>query len=202
MSKNQKQLIVLAVLLVIAVVAYMYSRNDVPGFQGVSQADTSHFTPLDVQPPDLRLDLLAKIHKEEYNGTNRDIFSSSSPPPVAGNGPNKGLGPNTGHILARRRGDPFPMVPPPPPPAPPVQVPGQFFGFASRHSGKKVAFFLRDEDVTVVTEGDAFYSNYRLIHIGNDSAEVEEISSGRHTTVPLEQAPDLAANQANPGNPQ
>src|SRR5215469_5994846 len=83
MSKNSKQLIVLVALLIIAGVAYMYSRNDVPGFQGVSQADTSHFTPLDVQAPDLRLDLLAKIHSEEYTGSNRDIFSSTSPPPVA-----------------------------------------------------------------------------------------------------------------------
>lgn len=194
MSKNQKQLILLVVLLVIAGVAYMYSRNDVPGFQGVSQADTSHFTPLDVQSPDLRLDQLRAIQHEEYSGSNRDIFSSSSPPPSP-NGPNKGLGLNTSHPVSRIPGDPYPQLPPPPAPPPPVQVPGQFFGFASRHSGRKVAFFLRDDEVTVVAEGDAFFSNYRLIHIGNDSAEVEEISSGRHTTVPLEQNPDLAANQ-------
>lgn len=194
MSKNQKQLIILVVLLVTAGVVYMFSRNDVPGFQGVSQADTSHFTPLDVQAPDLRLDLLAKIHNEEYTGSNRDIFSSSSPPPAAANG-SKGLDPNKMAILRRPPGDPYPIKPPPPVPDPPPPAPAQFFGFASRHSGRKVGFFLNGEDVIVVAEGDPFLSNWRLIHIGNDSAELEQISSGRHISVPLEENPDLAANQ-------
>lgn len=197
MSKSNKQLIVLVVLLVIAGVAYLFSRNDVPGFQGVSQADTSHFTPLDVQAPDLRLDLLAKIHNEEYTGSNRDIFSSTSPPPVSPNGP-KSDDPNRRSMVTKRAGDPYPLPAPPPAPLPPVRVPAEFFGTATRHSGRKVAFFLDGEDVIVVAEGDPFLGNYRLIHIGNDSADVEEMSSGRHTTVPLEQAPDLSANQGNP----
>lgn len=198
MSKNHKQMIVLIGLLVLAGIVYVWNRNDVPGFQGVSEADTSHFTPLDVQAPDLRLDLLAKIHNEEYTGSNRDIFSSSSPAPAAINGPNKSSDPNRGTMIRRPPGDPYPMPPPPAPPLPPVQVPGQFFGYATRHSGKKVAFFLNGEDVTVVAEGDVYLNNYRLIHIGNDSADMQEISTGRHATVPLEQAPDLAANQGNP----
>lgn len=201
MSKSNKQLIVLVVLLLIAGIAYLYSRNEVPGFQGVSQADTSHFTPLDVQAPDLRLDLLAKIHNEEYTGSNRDIFSSSSPPPVSPSG-SKPSDPNRKTAVNRYRGDWLPQPAPPAPPLPPVQVPAQFFGTATRHSGRKVAFFLDGEDVIVVAEGDPFLGNYRLIHIGNDSADVEEMSSGRHATVPLEQNPDLSANQSPQGNPQ
>jgi hypothetical protein len=197
MSKNNKQLIVLVVLLVTAGLVYLWSRNGVPSFEGVSQADTSHFTPLDVQAPDLRLDLLAKIHNEEYTGSNRDIFSSSSPPPAA-NDPGKPSDPNKIHPNRRPPGDPFPMQQPPVV-LPPVQFPGQFFGFETRHSGAKVAFFLQGEDVVVVAQGDAFMGNWRLIHIGNESAELEEMSTGRRTTVPLEQNPDLAAN---PGNPQ
>ena len=196
MSKNQKQLILLVALLAIAAVTYLWSRSDVPGFQAVSQADTSHFTPLDVQAPDLRIDLLRKIHDEQYTGSNRDIFNSTSPPPAAASDRGKGLGLNRGPAVAKRMGDPYPIPPPPPPPLPPVHVPAQFFGFETRHSGRKVAFFLNGEDVIVVAEGDPFLGNYRLIHIGNDSADVEEMSSGRHATVPLEQAPDMS-NQVN-----
>jgi len=198
MSKNRKQLIVLVVLLAIAAFSYLWNRNGVPGFQGVSQADT-RFTPLDVQPPDLRVDLLRKIQKEEYNGSNRDIFSITSPPPSAA-APGKASDPNRVRPLAIYRGDFLPQKPPPPPPLPPLQVSAQFFGTATRHTGKKVAFFLNGEDVIVVAEGDPFLGNYRLIHIGNESAEVEEISTGRHATVPLEQAPDLANNQPNQPN--
>lgn len=193
MTKSKKQVIVLIALLATAAIAYLWSRSDVPGFQSVSEADTSHFTPLDVQAPDLRLDLLKKIQEEEYSGSNRDIFSSTSPPPAAENAGHKGLGLNGGMALARRAGDPYPMQPPPPPPQPPVQVPAQFFGFESRHSGRKVAFFLNGEDVIIVAEGDPFLGNYRLIHIGNESADVEEMSSGRHATVPLEKAPDMSS---------
>jgi hypothetical protein len=77
-----------------------------------------------------------------------------------------------------------------------VQVPAQFFGYAARPGGaKRVGFFLSGEDVIIVAEGDAFLGNYRLIHIGNDSADVEEMSSGRHATVILERPPEEAANQ-------
>jgi hypothetical protein len=53
-----------------------------------------------------------------------------------------------------------------------------------------VAFFTSGDDVLVVAEGDKFLNNYRLLHVGNESAEVEEISSGRHQTMPLVEPPD------------
>jgi hypothetical protein len=42
----------------------------------------------------------------------------------------------------------------------------------------------------VFAEGDKFLNTFRLIHIGNESADVEEISSGRHATVQLVEPPD------------
>jgi hypothetical protein len=52
-------------------------------------------------------------------------------------------------------------------------------------SGKRVAFFLDGDDVLVVTEGAVFLNRFRLDKIGNDSADVEEISSQRHVTVQM-----------------
>jgi hypothetical protein len=52
-------------------------------------------------------------------------------------------------------------------------------------SGKRVAFFLQGDDVLVVEEGSVFMDRYRLDKINNDSADVEETSSGRHATVQM-----------------
>jgi len=191
---RRTQIAVLISLLVLLVVVYWWNRNDVPGFQGVSQADTSKFTPLDVQAPDLRLDLLAKIHDTVYTGSNRDIFNGTAPPSAKSQ-----PGETPKRFVARKLpGDPYPQTPPPvvAAPLPPVAVPAQFFGYATRPGGtRRVAFFLDGEDVIVVAEGDTFLGNYRLVHIGNDSADVEEMSSGRHATVQLEKLPDEAVNQ-------
>src|SRR5271166_1040743 len=126
---RRTQIAVLISLLVLLVVVYVWNRNDVPGFQGVSQADTSKFTPLDVQAPDLRLDLLAKIHDTVYTGSNRDIFNGSAPPPSTKSQP--GTAPKP--LPRRPPGDIYPSTPPPivPVQLPPVVVPAQFFGYAA-----------------------------------------------------------------------
>jgi hypothetical protein len=50
--------------------------------------------------------------------------------------------------------------------------------------------------VLIVAEGDTFLGQYRLVHIDNESADVEQVSTGRHTRVPLvEPPPDQASNQ-------
>jgi hypothetical protein len=66
-----------------------------------------------------------------------------------------------------------------------------------KSSPRRLAFFLNGDDVIVVQEGSVFLSRFRLDKIGNDSADVEEISSGRHATVPMVQPP-----AGDPGAPQ
>jgi hypothetical protein len=79
----------------------------------------------------------------------------------------------------------------PPPPSPPPQVHAEFFGYASQtRTGRRVGFFTSGDDVLVVAEGASFLSGFRLVRIGNDSADVEEISSGRHVMMPMVQPPD------------
>jgi hypothetical protein len=178
---RRAQLYVLITLLAIAVAVFMRSRTDEGGVTGVL-ASNAQFAPLDVQEPNLRLDLLEKIHNTEYKGSHRDIFNAAPLPPptpvgISDSGPHKDVS--------------GPRQPPPPPP---LQVPAQFFGYASRSNGKRVAFFLNGEDVILVAEGDTFMGNFRLVRIGNDSADVEEISSGRHAEVPLERLPDEGQN--------
>jgi hypothetical protein len=172
---KRNQIYVLIGLLLIAAYAFYSQRSETPGVGGVLASDTS-FRPLNVDEPHLRLDLLDKIKKLDYSGSHRNIFIFGPPPPP----------PKTAQQIAeenyRKQG---PNKPPPPPP---VTVPGQLFGSAyMSKSGKRVAFFLQGDDVLVVEEGSVFMDRYRLDKINNDSADVEETSSGRHATVQMTQ---------------
>jgi hypothetical protein len=184
MSKRN-QLYVLIGLLLIAAYVFYAERSEGPGMAGVLASDSS-FHPLNVEEPHLRLDLLDKIKKLDYSGSHRNIFIFGPPPPP----------PKTPDQIAaenfQRRG---PQRPPPPPP---VTVPAQLFGYASMpKTGKRVAFFLQGDEVLVVEEGSVFLSRYRLDKIGNDSADVEETSSGRHATVQMLQAPSNDSGASN-----
>jgi hypothetical protein len=174
---RRTQIWILVVLVAILVGVYLANRPQMPGLQGVLASD-SKFQPLNVDEPQLRLDLLAKLQKLQYPpGSHRNIFSAVALP----------VAPTAAEIAKANHH--YPGVDRPPPP-PPVEVPAQFFGYASmRSSPRRLAFFLNGDDVIVVQEGSVFLSRFRLDKIGNDSADVEEISSGRHATVQMVQPP-------------
>ena len=180
MSRRAELYIFAALIVLVAYSGYYYfsSRTQLAGVPGVFAANTK-FQPLDVQEPRLHLDLLERVRKMEYSGSHRNIFSATPPP------------------IEKPKSETSSFVGPhPAPPPPPVQVPAEFFGYAWRaHSQNRVAFFTSGDDVLVVHEGDTFLDRFRLDHIGNDSADVEEISSGRHATVPLVQ-PDQGPIQS------
>jgi hypothetical protein len=46
-----------------------------------------------------------------------------------------------------------------------------------------------DEDVIIAGEGDTLMGRFRVVRLTNTSADVEEVSSGRHATLPLEEPP-------------
>lgn len=181
----------LLVILVYVLYSFVFSKDSGSGLQGVLASDAK-FQPINVDEPHLRVDLLEKLKKDDYAGAHRNIFAFGPPPPP----------PMT---VAEKERLEHPFVGPhvPPPPAP-VSVGATLFGFASMpQSGKRVAFFLDGEDVLVVSEGAVFMNRFRLDKIGNDSADVEEISSQRHVTLPMV-APAGAAGalgENQPGNP-
>jgi hypothetical protein len=174
MSKRNEVYLLVALLVVLGGVLYYFvGRNQVAATPRIVAADIK-FRPLDVQEPQLRVDLLAKLQKLEYTGSHRNIFLAEPPPP-----------PKTAQVEEAAARFVGPRVPPPPPP---VQVPGELFGYASEPtSGRRVAFFTEGDDVLVVAEGATFLSRFRLVHVTDASADVEEISSGRHAMVPMVQ---------------
>ena len=177
MSRRTQIYVLVGLGVLLAAVLYNSLRNSSgEGGAGVF-AENSQFQPLDIQEPRLHTDRLQKLRKQQDSDAHRNIFSAIPAPAV--------LPP--GQIA--RAAAPF-VGPKPPPPPPPMQVPAEFFGYATRApSGKRVAFFTSGEDVLVVAEGDTFLGRFRLMRIGNDTADIEELGTGRHTTVAMVQPP-------------
>jgi hypothetical protein len=177
MSRRIQMFVLAALAVVLGFVLYRAIRPAGVTVKGVFAADAK-FRPLDVQEPELHLDLLENLRKTGYAGSHRDIFESaptSSPPPkIQETKSNESIGPR---------------VPPP------LQVPVQFFGYASEpDSGRRLGFFTSGDDVLVLAQGDTFLNRYRLLSLTNISAEVMEISSSRRATLPITQPPGQAAN--------
>ncbi|MFZ0912130.1 MAG: hypothetical protein WBQ76_13495 [Candidatus Korobacteraceae bacterium] len=106
--------------------------------------------------PTLRFDLLKSSEDVAYKGTGRDIFrSQAEEPPIP-----KPLPPGPQPIAA----------PPPPPP-----IPLKFYGFANRIDGNKRIFLSKGEDIFVAKEGDIVDRRYKVVHIGANSVEVQDV---------------------------
>jgi hypothetical protein len=176
---HRTQSIVLGVLLaVLAATAFNFYRT-----RYSSQADSpkpvfsldARFTPLAVDNPALRLDILKRFMALEYKGVHRSIFSATLPPPPA---------PPPSRLVN--------VVPGPPPGPPPLTVDAKYFGYVSDFGGShRRAFFStpNNEDVIIAGEGDTFLGRFRVVRLTNTTADVEEVSSGRRATLTLEEPP-------------
>jgi hypothetical protein len=173
---RQTQFVILGVLLAVLAVSsiYLYRTNysaqgDTP--QQVSQ--DARFTPLNVDNPALRLDILKRFLALEYKGVHRSIFSATLPPPPAPP-PSKQV-------------NVAPAIPSGPPP---LTVDAKYFGYVSDYGGShRRAFFAttNNEDVIIAGEGDTFMGRFRVVRLTNTTADVEEVSSGRRTTLTMEE---------------
>jgi len=143
--------------------------------------------------PKLRLDLLARVQSVEVAPAVRNLFQFGAvavPALPAGPGMKNGKiipgqGPN-----APVAGSGFDAGgPPAPPPPPPITL--KYYGYtAKRADGPKRAFFLDGEDIFVAAEGELIKKRYRVVHIGTNSAEVEDTQFNHKQPLPLaEEAP-------------
>lgn len=164
----------LAVLLGLLAYVIIRGLNKQQVLPAVFSAD-QNYTPLSVEDPALRTDLLKSIREFEYTGRHRNIFSPSLPPPPV---PPGGVNPNQPPAVAVPSGPP------------PLEVPVKFFGYASDpRTGRRRAFFTDGDDVFIAGEGETLLTRFRVLHIGNSSVEVQEIASGRRATMILEELP-------------
>lgn len=168
--KRRLQYSFLAVLLL--VLAWVVARNfgDSPEIAQVFA--NQQYERLDVPDPTLQLDRLERIKKLEYKGGGEDIFvhKKAAPPPQ------------------QKVETPVVQQPPQPTGPPPLVPPFKFFGYAGDPAtGKRRGFFTNGDDIWIVEEGQMIGRSFRLLKLGNANAEVEEVSSGRKATLPLEE---------------
>ena len=171
MSKRT-QMIVLVVLLV-ALAGLVYSNRSRPAANPVVSSADERFAPIAPENPALKMDLLKRIRSFEPSGNRSNIFDFKLPPPPP---PVRtvNLGP-----------DPLPA-----PVIQPVVIPVKFFGYVvDVRSNRRRAFFSYDEDVFILTEGETLLGRFKLLKINNNSADFEEVASGRRASVPLEEQP-------------
>ena len=162
-----------AVLLGSAYYAYLSFSPSADSPIAVMAID-ERFTPLNVDNPALRNDILKRFLALEYKGVHRSIFSDTLPPPPAPPPSNKPV-----NVAAQ----------PPPGPAP-LTVDAKYFGYVSDMGGShRRAFFAtaNNEDVIIAGEGDTLMGRFRIVRITNTTADVEEVSSGRRATLTLEE---------------
>jgi hypothetical protein len=173
---RRTQLIILGVLLaVLAGTAFSLIRSrSADDVVPVPVSVDTRFTPVAVDNPALRLDILKRFLALEYKGVHRSIFSASLPPPPA---------PPVSRV-------PVNVVQGPPPGPPPLTVDAKYFGYVSDLGGShRRAFFAtsNNDDVFIAGEGDTLMGRFRVIRITNTTADVEEVSSGRRATLAIEE---------------
>jgi hypothetical protein len=173
---RQTQFIVLGALLVVLMVsAYFLYRGLTPQVGAPVTANLdARFTPLNVDNPALRLDILKRFLALEYKGVHRSIFSATLPPPP--------------EPPASKQ--PVVVAPPPTQGPPPLTVDAKYFGYVSDFGGShRRAFFAttNNEDVIIASEGDTFLGRFRVVRLTNTTADVEEVSTGRLATLTLEE---------------
>ena len=172
---QKNQMILLGALVLIMALVWYFNRNTssvAPGNVAVFQ----NYQLLAVENPQLHRDKMETAQKTEYHSLGRNPFSEvapalqqTKPTKVASHEP---VGP--------------PVLPPPPPPALPANM--KFFGYGTIPNGTLRRAFLSDgEEVWIVGEGDTFLGRFRIVKISNANLEFEEIATGRHATVTLQE---------------
>ena len=79
---------------------------------------------------------------------------------------------------------PTPEAPPTPTPWPTLNI--SLTGIVDNGAGRKVASFVKDGEILLVGQpGQVLGNAFRVLRIGTESAEIEELGSGRTRRLPL-----------------
>ena len=144
-----------------------------PGVAATKMASTS--SSLD---PTLDESAMLRTESLVYSGTGRNIFSLVYTPPP----------PPQPKILPPARPNPNAVIAPPvpagPPPPPPINL--KFFGTAVRANGQRQAFLLNGEDVYLAAQGDIVARKYKILSIGENSIQIEDLVYKNSQSLPLQ----------------
>jgi hypothetical protein len=128
--------------------------------------------------PRIGLDRLTQRRPEVPVGR-RDIFDFGPPPAP----PVTAAPPSTPAPAVVTMPTPVP-TPAGPPPPPPVNV--KYIGSVEAEKGPKVAFFLTEQkEVLTGQVGDTVMNRFKVVRIGIESVDVQDVGSGQLRRIPL-----------------
>jgi len=192
-AENRKQVIVLAVLGVFALVLIgriVFGVGEPT--PTASEPNALDATPIASRPavrlrprgkrlaeaphsidPSLRYDWLKASEDTKYEGNGRNIFrvQAEIPQPVK----NAALDQQTAAQQVAQ-------LPPPPPP-----ITLKFYGFASKPGEPKRVFLSQGEDLFIASEGEIVDRRYKVLHISPMSVEIEDVLNNNRQSIPLTQ---------------
>jgi hypothetical protein len=176
MTQKNQMMLLAALVLIMAVVWYI-NRTTSPAANGSVAAFQNNYQLLAVENPQLHRDKMETAEKTEYHSLGRNPFSEIAPAPEQ----------QKAKIVAAAHQNYGPV--PPPPPEPPKLPPSmKFFGYGTIPNGTLRRAFLSDGDeVYIVGEGDTLLGRFRIVKINNANLEFEEIATGRHNTVTMQE---------------
>ncbi len=128
--------------------------------------------------PTIRLDLLAASEGVKYEGKGRNIFKAEAEAPPAQVVKKMTLEEEC--RIALHAGCPG-YIPPPPP------INLKFFGFANRPGERKRVFLSQGTDVFIAAEGETVNRRYKIMRIGVNSVEIQDVLNNNTQTIPLTQ---------------
>jgi hypothetical protein len=178
--KQKKQIVVLAVLVVVAALIWTFEwRQKTPST--ITASFIQDYKPLGEENPQIHWGQLKRAQETEYKSNGRNPFRMVAPP-------------TPDEVRQKKDADNAKNLPPPPPPPPPrpttASLPPnlKYFGYGTVPNGTPRRAFISDgDDVYIVSEGDTLLGRYRILKVGNASLEFQEISSGLPGTTPLDE---------------
>lgn len=187
--KQKRQVGILFILVVAAAIVWGWNFHDKRVVTADAGSNLQDPPIIEVENPHIRMEQIGVARSAEYKGSGRNPFSPTAAPAAPG-------------VKIAKQAERFekygPWPKPPDPPPPPLTLPPnvKFYGYGSSLTGPaRRAFFHDGDNVQILGEGDVLLKRFRIIRIGNDHIEFQEISSGRVGTAPLEA-------EALPGQPQ
>lgn len=185
-AENRRQVLAAVVLAVLAAASLWYGLGSRPAPPPASSQPAAQgraatrvvpgrrtVAPPTSLDPTLRLDLLQASEGVKYAGAGRNIFRPQEEPPEI---------PRPIESAIKKT----PAPPPGPPPPPPIDL--KFFGFASKPGDpSKRVFLSQGPDIFIAGEGDIVNRRYRVVRIGANSVEIEDVLYNNRQTIPLTQ---------------
>ncbi len=127
--------------------------------------------------PTIHVEKLAQAPTAEYTATRRNLFHyEAAPPPPPPKKTQKQIDEEK-KALANR---------PPPPPPPPPSIDLRYYGYAMEAGSKiKKVFLTNGQDIFIATEGEIIANRYKIVRIGVNSVEVEDLQNKNRQQLPL-----------------